>query len=64
MKKGAASKHRCMRPSERSAAGGGSAETPPVMLRDLIPSIAFAQPAAFPSISRLPQPLHSRLRSE
>jgi hypothetical protein len=40
------------------------AEIPPVMLWDLIPSIAFAQPAAFPSMSRLPQPLHSRLRSE
>jgi hypothetical protein len=40
------------------------AEIPPVMLWDLIPSIPFAQPSAFPSMSRLPQPLHSRLRSE
>ena len=35
-----------------------------IMHRDLIRWVPFAQPPAFPSMSWLPQPLHSWLRSE
>ena len=34
----------------------------PFLARDLIRSLPFAQPSALPSMSRLPQLLHSRLR--
>src|SRR5262245_55608696 len=46
---------------ERSAADSKDGTTFPKVVTGLIRSLVVAQPPAFPSMSRLAQPLHSRL---